>query len=351
MSVKLRDVLASMPAYVPGRSVPGAIKLASNETAYPVLPYVVERIAEAAAGANRYPDAGVVRLTEAIAARHDLPPSQVAVGCGSVALCQQLVQSVADDGDEVLYPWRSFEAYPIITAVAGARSVQVPIKPDQSFDLDAVAAARTDRTRLIFVCTPNNPTGTVVTTEALTRLLNAVPPDVLVAVDEAYREFVTDPSAVDARTQLDRPNVVVLRTFSKAYGLAGLRVGYALAGDPAVARALRQTQIPFAVSQVAQEAALASLEPDAEKQLLARVDEVVAERSRVYEALRGFGYAVPLSQANFVWLPLGEDTLAWVAGCEERGVIVRGFAGSGVRVTIGTPDENDRFLVVAGALA
>lgn len=351
MTVKLRDVLASMPAYVPGRAVPGAIKLASNETAYPVLPYVVERIAEVAASANRYPDAGAVRLTEAIAARHDLPPSQVAVGCGSVALCQQLVQTVADDGDEVLYPWRSFEAYPIITAVAGARSVQVPLKPDQSFDLDALAAAVTDRTRLVFVCTPNNPTGTVVTAEALSGLLDAVPSTTLVAVDEAYREFVTDPSAVDARSVLDRPNVVVLRTFSKAYGLAGLRVGCALAGDPAVATGLRQTQIPFAVSQVAQEAALASLEPDAEKQLMARVDEVVAERSRVYEALIGLGYAVPPTQANFVWLPLREDTMTWVAGCEERGIIVRGFAGSGVRVTVGTPEENDRFLAAAQALA
>ena len=350
MSVKLRSVLASMPAYVPGRTVPGAIKLASNETAYPVLPYVVERIAEVAASANRYPDAGAVRLTEAIAARHDLPPSRVAVGCGSVALCQQLVQSVADEDDEVLYPWRSFEAYPIITAVAGARSVQVQLKPDQSFDLDALAAAITDRTRLVFVCTPNNPTSTVVTTEALNRLLDLVPESVLVAVDEAYREFVTDPSAVDARTTLDRQNVVVLRTFSKAYGLAGMRVGYALAGDPAVATALRQTQIPFAVSQVAQEAALASLEPDAEKQLMARVDEVVAERGRVYDGLVGFGYAVPPTQANFVWLPLGEDTTAWVFGCEERGVIVRGFAGSGVRVTIGTPEENDRFLAAAQAL-
>jgi histidinol-phosphate aminotransferase len=351
MPVKLRDALASMPAYVPGRTVPGAIKLASNETPYPVLPHVVERIAEAAANANRYPDAGAVRLTEALAARHDLPMSQVAVGCGSVALCQQLVQIVADDGDEVLYPWRSFEAYPIITAVAGARSAQVPLKADQGFDLDALAAAVTERTRLVFVCTPNNPTGTVVTAEALAGLLDAVPSSILVAVDEAYHEFVTDPSAVDARAFLDRPNLVVLRTFSKAYGLAGLRVGYALAGDRAVATGLRRTQIPFAVSQVAQEAALASLEPDAEKQLLARVDEVVAERSRVYDGLVDLGYGVPPTQANFVWLPLGEDTMAWVAGCEGRGVIVRGFADSGVRVTIGTPEENDRFLAAAQALA
>ena len=333
-----------MPAYVPGRTVPGAIKLASNETAYPVLPYVVERIAEVAANANRYPDAGAVRLTETLAAKHDLPPSQVVVGCGSVALCQQLVQIVADDGDEVLYPWRSFEAYPIITSVAGARSVQVALKADQSFDLDAVAAAVTQRTRLVFVCTPNNPTGTVVTREALIKLLDAVPSTTLVAVDEAYREFVTGPAAVDARSVLDRPNVVVLRTFSKAYGLAGMRVGYALAGDPAVATALRQTQIPFAVSQVAQEAALASLEPDAEKQLLARVDEVVAERSRVYDALVGFGYAVPPTQANFVWLPLAEHTDDFVNRAADNRLLVRPYGQDGVRVTVAAPDENAAFL-------
>jgi histidinol-phosphate aminotransferase len=350
MPVKLRAALASMPAYVPGRTVPGAIKLASNETAYPVLPHVVARIAEVAGSANRYPDAASTRLTQTLAERYGVDADRVAVGCGSVALCQQLVQSVADDGDEILYPWRSFEAYPIITAVDGAASVQVPLRPDQSFDLGALAAALTERTRLVFVCTPNNPTGTVVSAEALAELLDAVPATTLVALDEAYREFVTDPSAVDGLTLLDRPNVVVLRTFSKAYGLAGLRVGYALAGDPAVARALRQTQIPFAVSQVAQEAALACLEPEAEKQLLGRVDEIVAERSRVRAALLDDGYAVPPSQANFVWLPLGEHTVDWAAGCEDRGVIVRAFAGTGVRVTIGTAEENDRFLAAAAAL-
>ena len=285
MSVKLRGALASMPAYVPGRTVPGAVKLASNETSYPLLPSVVERIAAVAENANRYPDAGSVALTAALAERYGLPTAQVAVGCGSVALCQQLVQIACDAGDEVLYPWRSFEAYPIIAMVAGARSVQVPLHPDQTFDLTALAAAITDRTRLIFLCTPNNPTGTIVTTEALADFLDAVPDDVLVAVDEAYREFVTDRSAAAGLRLLARPNGVVRRRFSTAYGLAGLRVGYALAADPAVTLALRQTQIPFAVSQVAQEAALACLEAQAEKELLTRVDEVVVERDRVRAAL------------------------------------------------------------------
>jgi histidinol-phosphate aminotransferase len=187
--------------------------------------------------------------------------------------------------------------------------------------------------------------------EELLRFLRGVPSDVVVALDEAYREFVTDPEVPDGLTLLDEfPNLVVLRTFSKAYGLAGLRVGYAICADPAVAAALRQTQVPFAVTSVAQAAALASLEPAAEKELLERVAEVVGERSRVESELHRLGYDVPPSQANFVWLPLGERTVDWAAGCEQRKVVVRPFAGSGARVTIGTPDENDRFLAAAAEL-
>ena len=350
-AVTVRPALATLPAYVPGRTVPGAIKLASNETSYPLLPAVAERVAAVLSGANRYPDLGIVALRTALADRFSVDIDQIAVGCGSVALCQQIVQSLAGPDDEVLYPWRSFEAYPILTTVAGARSVQVPLLADQSFDLDALVDAVTPRTKVMFVCSPNNPTGTVVRRADLDALLDQVPGNVLVVLDEAYREFVTDPDVPDGTGYLDRPNVLVLRTFSKAYGLAGLRVGYAVAADPAVAQALRQTQIPFAVSLVAQEAALACLEPAAEKQLMQRVDEVVAERSRVYAALAGLGYPVVASQANFVWLPLGDATTAWAAGCEQRGVIVRPFAGAGARITIGTAAENDTFLDAAAALA
>jgi len=210
----------------------------------------------------------------------------------------------------------------------------------------------TGKTRLIFVCNPNNPTGTAVGRDEVVRFLRAVPADVVVALDEAYREFVTDPDVPDGLTLLaEFPNLVVLRTFSKAYGLAGLRVGYAIAGDPAVAAALRQTQVPFAVTSIAQAAALASLEPAAEKELLERVAAIAAERDRVLAGLRQLGYDVPPSQANFVWLPLGDATVDWAAGCEQRKVIVRPFAGAGARVTIGTPEENDRFLAAAGELA
>ncbi|MGH8961712.1 MAG: histidinol-phosphate transaminase [Jatrophihabitantaceae bacterium] len=351
MTVNLRPVLGTLPAYVPGRTVPGAIKLASNETPYPLLPHVVDRIAAAAADANRYPDNGSAELTGVLAGRFGVDTGRVAVGCGSVSLCTQLVQAVADADDEVIYGWRSFEAYPIITAVSGASSVQVPLRA-HVHDLDAMADAITGKTRLVFVCNPNNPTGTAVRRDELIAFLRRVPEHVVIALDEAYREFVTDPDVPDGTTLLaEHPNVVVLRTFSKAYGLAGLRVGYAIAADPALTRALRQTQVPFAVTTVAQQAALACLEPEAEDQLMQRVRDIVAERERVHGELLAIGYEVPPTQANFVWFPLGEATADWAAGCEHRKVIVRAFAGSGARVTISNAEENDRLLAAARELA
>ena len=348
----LRPTLATLPAYVPGRTVAGAIKLASNEVPYPPLPSVVARIAEAATEVNRYPDNFATELTAAIAGRYGVDVEQVRVGCGSVSLCTQLVQAVADADEEIVYAWRSFEAYPIITAVSGASAIQVPLTGDHVHDLEAMAERITGKTRLIFVCNPNNPTGTAVGRDALVRFLQAVPSDVVVALDEAYREFVTDPDVPDGLTLLaDFPNLIVLRTFSKAYGLAGLRVGYAIAADPALAAALRQTQVPFALSSVAQAAALASLEPTAEKELLERVALIVEERTRVRDGLLELGLEVPPSQANFVWVPLGDATTEWAAGCEERKVIVRAFAGAGVRVTVSSPEENDRFLASARELA
>jgi histidinol-phosphate aminotransferase len=351
VTVRLRPALATLPAYVPGRTVPGAVKLASNETPYPPLPHVVERIAAAGAEANRYPDNGSAELTAALAAKYGVAAEQVRVGCGSVSLCTQLVQAVADADDEVMYAWRSFEAYPIISAVSGASSLQVSLR-DYVHDLDAMAERITGKTRVVFVCNPNNPTGTAVRRTELVRFLRAVPPDVVVALDEAYREFVADPEVPDGLTLLGEfDNLVVLRTFSKAYGLAGLRVGYAIAADPAITAALSQTQVPFAVTSVAQAAALASLEPLSESQLELRVTEVRSERERVRDRLRELGYDVPPTQANFVWVPLGERTLGWAAGCEDRKVIVRPFAGDGARVTIGEPAENDRFLAAAAELA
>jgi histidinol-phosphate aminotransferase len=350
MTVKLRAAMASLPGYVPGRTVPGAIKLASNETPLPPLPHVLERIAIAAGTLNRYPDNWSAELGEALAERHGVDPVRVVVGCGSVSLCYQLGAAAAQPGDEVLYAWRAFEAYPIVTAISGADPVAVPLR-DQVHDLPAMAARLSERTRLIFVCNPNNPTSTVVHRDELATFLRAVPSDVVVVIDEAYHEFVTDSDVTDALTLLDEhPNLIVLRTFSKAYGLAGLRVGYGISGNTEVPAALRQTQSPFAVTALAQQAALASLEPEAESQLMDRVKAIIAERDRVQAELIVTGYAIPPSQANFVWVPLGDDTVEWSNGCADRKVIVRPFAGHGARVTIGTVEENDRFLDAARAL-
>ncbi|MEO5834695.1 MAG: histidinol-phosphate transaminase [Nakamurella sp.] len=347
MTPQLRAALEALPAYAPGRTVPGAIKLASNEMPFPPLDVVVAAITAAAAGVNRYPDNGSQALTAKLAGRFGVDAAQIAVGCGSVALCQQLVEATCVPGDEVLYAWRSFEAYPIVTHVVGATSVHVPLS-DEALDLAALGDAITDRTRLIFVCSPNNPTGTVVHRDALDAFLARVPDRILVVLDEAYREFVDDPAAVDGIDYArGRSNVLVLRTLSKAYGLAGLRVGFAV-GDPVVMTTLRKIGIPFAVNALAQAAAIASL--DAEDELLARCRQIMAERSRVRDALLGAGFAVPPTQANFVWLPLRDRATQFAAHCEAAQIIVRPFAdpgNGGVRVSIGTTEQNDAFLAAA----
>jgi len=351
---RLRDTLGRLPAYVAGRPPTGTegltpYKLSSNENPYAPLPGVLDAITAAAGAMNRYPDPASSALVDALAERHGVPHEHLALGTGSVGLLQQVVQISAGPGDEVLYAWRSFEAYPIMTIIGGATPVQVPLRADETHDLDAMADAVTDRTRLIFVCTPNNPTGTVVRQDDLDRFLARVPDDVLVIVDEAYVEFVRDPEAVRGLdTYRDRPNVAVLRTFSKAYGLAGLRVGFAIAHPP-VARALRQTQVPFGVSTIASAAAIASLA--AEDALLERVEELVGERTRVEAALADQGWALPPSQANFVWLRLGDRIGEFVAACEAVNLAVRPYGDDGVRVTIGEREANDRFLVVSAGFA
>jgi histidinol-phosphate aminotransferase len=350
---RLRPALDGIPTYRPGRPAAArdgapAYKLSSNENPYPPLPSVLETVRGAAGSFNRYPDMFATGLTAAIAERFDVPVTHVATGTGSVGVLQQVVQSTAAEGDEVVYAWRSFEAYPIVVQISGARSVTVPLTADEHHDLDAMAAAVTERTRLVLVCSPNNPTGTAIHRDRLERFLDRVPSDVLVVIDEAYREFVRDDEVSDALdVYRDRPNVVVLRTFSKAYGLAGLRVGFAVAHEP-VADALRKTAVPFGVSGLAQVAAEASLR--AEPELLERVEALVAERTRVQDALRQMGWTrVPTSEANFVWLRLGQRTAEFAAACEEAGVVVRPFAGEGARVSIGEPEANDIFLRIAKA--
>jgi histidinol-phosphate aminotransferase len=347
---RFRAILDQFSPYKPGKP-PAATsgptyKLASNESPFGPLPSVLKVIAEAATEVNRYPDNGAVQLTEAIATKHGVPAARIALGCGSVGLVQQLLEAVSEPGAEVLYAWRSFEAYPYLSDLAGAKSITVPLT-DERHDLQAMAAAITGATRLIFVCTPNNPTGTVVTTAELSRFLDQVPDDCLVVLDEAYAEYVRDP---DVRNGIDlyadRPNVAVLRTFSKAYGLAGLRVGY-MVGNEAIAAAARKTMLTFSVNAVAQAAAVASLA--AEPELLDRVDMVVAERDRVRAGLIEMGWTVPPTEANFVWLRLGEEALPFAGACDQAGLSVRPFAGEGVRVSVGEKAANDRFLEVAWA--
>ena len=350
LSPRFRPVLGSFPAYKPGR-VPAAVagrahKLSSNESPYGPLPSVAEVIADAGRGVNRYPDNGAEALTAAIAGRFSVPAEHIAVGCGSVGVLKQLLEAVSDPGAEVLYAWRSFEAYPPLADLAGATSIRVPLR-DETHDLAAMADAITPRTRLILVCNPNNPTSTVVGGSQLTDFIDQVPGDCLVVLDEAYREYIRDASVPDGiDLYRDRPNVAVLRTFSKAYGLAGLRVGF-LIGQPPVADAIRKTMLTFSVNSVAQSAAVASLAAEAE--LLERVETVVKERDRVRSALLADGWTVPVTEANFVWLRLGEHTTTFAEACERAGIAVRPFPGEGARVSIGTPDDNDAFVAAARA--
>ena len=358
MSVgRVRPAVAAMASYRPGKSaaqaedehgITDAIKLASNENPYPPVPAVVEAVAAAAGDVNRYGDHRAADLRAAIAGWLDVDVDRVAAGCGSVGLLQQLLLAYVDPGDEVVYPWPSFEAYPIDVQLTGGVEVTVPLV-DHTFDLEAVAAAVTDRTKLVLLANPNNPTGTAVHVDQLRRLVEQVPGDVLVVVDEAYREFVTaDLGDPITDLQPGHPNVVVLRTFSKAFGLAALRTGYAVA-DPEVVVELDKVLIAFAVNHLAQVASLAAIA--ARDEVQAVVDRITAERDRVVASLRADGWDLPDAHANFVYLPLGSRTDVVFPEMEKRGVVVRPFPGVGMRVTIGTPAQNDRFLATLAEVA
>ncbi len=348
-SPRFREILAQFAGYKLGKvpSVPTGktFKLSSNESPYDPLPSVRAVLADAAGHVNRYPDNTAASLIAAIAAKFGVAEDHIAVGCGSAGVMQQLLEAVGEPGAEVLFAWPSFEAYPYLTDLASATKVPVGLTPEYAHDLAAMAEAITDRTRLIFVCTPNNPTGTAVRRAALEEFLDRVPGDCLVVLDEAYVQYVRDREVPDGvELYRDRPNVAVLRTFSKAYGLAGLRVGF-LVGHPPVAEAVRKTMLPFSVNSLAQAAAVASL--TAEPELLERVELVVKERDRVRSELLGQGWTVPPSEANFVWLPLGQRSAEFADACDAAGVSVRPYPPDGVRVTVAGPEANDALLTVA----
>lgn len=348
--VRIRPEIAALPPYRQGRQAGAdAFKLSSNENPFDPLPGVVEKL-RARTDVNRYPDATASRLREALGARFGVGADAVHIGAGSVSILAQLLLAVSGPGDEVVYAWRSFEAYPGLALVAGARPVEVPLTAEARHDLDAMVAAVTDRTRAVIVCSPNNPTGPIVTQAEFDAFLDAVPSDVLVILDEAYAEFVTDPDAVDGMRVLGtegRDNVVALRTFSKAFGLAGLRVGYAI-GHPRILDAARSTAIPLSVTAQAEDAAIASLEAEAE--LLERVHAIAERRDRLAGALRSIGLRVPAAQGNFVWLATGAETMAAATAFEEAGLIVRPFAGDGIRISVGEEESVEKVLRIAASI-
>lgn len=345
--VRLRpEILATAP-YRQGKPAPtDSFKLSSNENPFDPIPAVLEAIA--ASAVNRYPDAAATVLCERLADRFGVTRGEVHVGSGSVSILAQLIQAAAGPGNEVLYSWRSFEAYPGLVTVAGATSVMVPNLPDHRHDLVAMAAAVTDRTRVVIVCTPNNPTGTIVTAGEFATFMEAVPKDLLVLLDEAYVEFLTDKDAVNGRDLLGRyPNLVILRTFSKAFGLAGLRVGYAV-GPEHILDAARATAIPLSVTEPAQRAAIAALDHEAE--ILERVAVITQRREQLFAGLVEQGWPVPRSESNFVWFPTGTNTPAANEIFLAHGVVARALGTDGIRVSVGEAESVERILAASAEI-
>jgi len=352
----IRPALASVQAYVPGRPLSdlqrelGDIpitKLASNEGPYPPFPAALEAIAAASREQNLYPDPGAWALRDALGERHGIDPERIVVGNGMDSLIKLLCMALLDPGDELVMGWPSFISYRQGAMAEGATWTPVALRPDGAYDLDAVAGAIGPRTKIVAVVSPNNPTGGVVDNAALLDFLDALPPHVLPVLDEAYFEYLPAGSHDGTALLRDGRYLVVMRTFSKAFGLAGLRVGW-MAGPPGLAEALAPVRNAFDVNAVAQAAALASLS-DADVELPRRMGEVRTERARMADGLRALGIDPLPSEANFVFVEVGEDRAAAIdRALTTRGVIVRPTAGfgapGGLRITVGTPDQNDRLL-------
>ena len=356
MSVTFAEKLARIPGYqagVPAGQAPEAIaaggiaQLASNESPFGPHPKVVEAIRAAAGAMNRYPDPGATLLRRRIADRYETEPSRVAVGNGSCEILLAAAEALCEPGSEILYSWPSFSMYPYLAALSGAREIRVPLGAEEAHDLDAMAAEVTAATQLVIVCNPNNPTGTHLPAAQVAAFCERVPGHVTIALDEAYVEFQTvdDPdTTVDLLAEF--PNLVVLRTFSKVYGLAGLRVGFAL-GSTKFRAAVDAVRQPFSVNALAQTAASeAILHQD---DVAERVERTLVERVRVEQGLRNLGLSTAETQANFSWIDLGEaDEAEVVAGLAGHSIAVRPGTPLGnpghIRVSYGVPAENDRFL-------
>jgi histidinol-phosphate aminotransferase len=331
------------------------VSLASNESPWPPLPAVMEAIGRALPSLNRYPDPGNWLLKQRLSERYEVPSTRIAIGNGSCDLLLAAGEALLEPGAEVVYAWPSFSVYPHLSAASGARAVAVPLDADERHDLEAMLREVTVATRLAIVCNPNNPTSTALPLADIAAFVAEVPRHACVIVDEAYCEFnlLEDP---DASLELLRahPNLMLLRTFSKVYGLCGLRVGFALCGSDELPRALDQVRQPFFCNAVAQAAAVEALaHQDA---VTERVTRTIAERISVDERLRALGIEPADSQANFCWFSLPLDAPERAAeresevmrGLQERGVLVRGGCALGkpgaLRVTYGTPEENSIFL-------
>lgn len=347
---RVRPAVANLQSYRPGKAasqveaehgIEDAIKLASNENPWSPVPGVERAIAEAVSGVNRYADNNGTVVREAIGEWLGVEPSHVTLGCGSSGLLQQLFITYVGPGDEVVYPWPSFEIYPVFSTLFDATAVTVPLV-DHGFDLQAVSDAVTDKTTIIFLATPNNPTGTSIAMSDVKALLDRIGEDVIVVIDEAYREF-NDASFGDPVQDLlpSYRNLVVTRTFSKAFGLAGLRSGYAVC-DPEIVTELDKVRLAFSVSNLSQVGMVAAIEH--EDAAMAKVSELVEQRIRCVGTLRANGVDLPDTHANFVFVPTGDDTERIAVEMERAGVVARPFPGVGLRITIGSPDQNDRWL-------
>ncbi len=362
MSVTFARKLAAIPGYtagVPAGTAPEAIagsdiaQLASNESPWGPHPKVIEAIARVAGASNRYPDPAATLLRRRIAERHETDSAQVAVANGSCEILLAAALALAEPGAELVYAWPSFSIYPYLGPLSGAREIRVELDDDYVHDLDAMLTEVTAATQLLIVCNPNNPTATHLPAARIAELLDRIPDHVTVIVDEAYVEFQLDDDP-DATADLRRdfPNLVLLRTFSKVYGLAGLRVGYALC-SPAFRAAVDAVRQPFSVNAVAQAAAAEAIRHSDD--VSQRVERTIVERVVVEEGVRELDLLTPDSQANFSWISLGDrDEAAIVATLGERGIIVRPgtpLGGPGhLRVTYGTPGQNRRFLAALAEL-
>jgi histidinol-phosphate aminotransferase len=361
MTVTFAEKLSRIPHYEPGTSLDDAkaraetddaIKLASNESPLPPHPEVVEAIAKAAAQVNRYPDPQARLLRSRLAERCETEPGRIAVSNGSCEILLAAAEALCEPGAEIVYAWPSFSMYPHMSALSGAREIRVPLAGGWVHDLDAMREEVTAATQIVVVCNPNNPTGTYLPAQSIGEFVESVPKHVTVIVDEAYIEFqaVDHPDAtIDLLS--GHPNLVLLRTFSKVYGLAGLRVGYALC-SPQFRAAVDAVRQPFSVNLLAQTAAAeAILHQD---DVADRVERNIVERMFVEEGLAEMGLEAADSQANFVWVSLGDrDERAIVDALAKSGVAVRPGAALGaegnLRVTYGTREENERFLAAMHA--